>query len=156
MKTLKLIFTVVLFLSTSFVFSQETQERSEKQSLEKVSSEKEKRSYYKNRAKEDAKFEQEFKGKKSEERKFWRSQKSYEKELEERDEIAYEAYMQGKKDAYKEHHNNCTGHCSHGHYYHSHASFYYYGSYRSERKPYRRSSGTTVRIGTPSIRLGIF
>jgi len=146
MKTLKLIFTVVIFLSASFIFSQEAKEPSGK----------EKNDYYQKRAKEDAKFEQNFKGEKSEERKFCRAQKAYEKDLEQKDEIAYNAYMQGKKDAYSEHHEHCTNHCNHGYYYQSHARFYYYGSYRYERRPNRRSSGTSIRVRTPSIRLGVF
>ncbi|WP_232459785.1 MULTISPECIES: hypothetical protein [unclassified Winogradskyella] len=36
---------------------------------------------------------------KKEEKKFWKDQKEYEKDLKRRDREAYEAYMQGKTDA---------------------------------------------------------
>ena len=62
--------------------------------------EKDKTSYYEERAAEDAKYEQNFKAEtKKEEKKFWKDQKEYEKDLKRRDREAYEAYMQGKTDA---------------------------------------------------------
>ena len=147
MKTIKIIFTVIIFLSGSFIFSQEK---------EKVSKE-DLKSYYQKRAKEDAKFEQNFKASsKSEEKKFWKGQKHYEKDLKEKDRIAYEAYMKGKKDAYAQHYVYCSDHCHHSRYYHSHVNFYYDSSYNYERRSNRRSTNTRIRFRTPKVSLGIF
>lgn len=147
MKTMKSILTVIIFLSASFAFSQESIKTTKE----------DKKNYYQKRAKEDAKFEQQAQGKsKSEEKKFWKEQKSYEKDLKRRDEIAYEAYMKGKRDAYSEHREHCDSHCHHGYYYSFHASYYYGGHYEYERRNYRRSSGTSISIGTPSLGISIF
>lgn len=147
MKTIKLIFTVIIFISGGLAFSQEK---------EKVSKE-ELQSYYQNRAEQDAKFEQNFKAaSKSEEKDFWKAQKQYEKDLKEKDRIAHKAYMKGKSDAYAEHYENCNEQCHHSRYYHSHVNFYYHSSYYYERRPYRRSTQTRVHIRTPKISLGIF
>jgi len=116
-----------------------------------------KEDYYKERAKEDAKFEQEFNSKsKSEDKSFWKDQRAYEKELKKKDEIAHKAYMQGKKDAYAAHNNHCDAHCNHGAYYKFHVSYYYHHDQSYERRSYRRSNATTVVLKTPSIRLGMF
>ena len=142
MKTIKIVLSVIAFSFFGIVNSQE----------KKV--EESKSSYYQKRAKEDAKFEQKFTAKtKKEERKFWKEQKEYEKELKRKDKEAYDAYMQGKKDAYAEHHNHCDHHCIHGRYYHHHATFYYRYEYRREPR-YRSSS--TIRVGLPSVRIGLF
>ncbi len=147
MKTMKTIFTVLLFLSASFMNGQES----------KTITKEDKKKYYQKRAKEDAEFEQQFKVKsKSEEKKFWKEQKNYEKELKRKDKVAYEAYMEGKRDAYAEHRTHCDSHCHHGYYYEYHARFYFSGHYEYESRRYRRSSGTSIRIGTPSVRLRIF
>jgi uncharacterized protein YxeA len=147
MKTIKSILTAIIFISGTFIFSQET----EKTPKEDV------KSYYQKRANEDAKFEQNFKGtSKSEEQKFWKEQKHYEEDLKEKDRIAYEAYMNGKRDAYKEHQDHCNNHCHHSRYYHSHVDFYYQVFYNQERRSYRRSTGTRLQIRTPSVSLGIF
>lgn len=143
MKTIRIILSVSIFFLFGMLNSQEN--KTEKVKLSKEA-------YYENRAKEDAKFEQQFRPKsKKEERKFWKEQKSYEKDLKERDEEAYEAYMQGKRDAYREYRNHCNNNCHHSHYYHSQTSFYY--RYEYYRQP-RYSSGTSIRVGTPRIRIG--
>ena len=53
---------------------------------------------------------------KKEEKKFWKDQKEYEKDLKRRDREAYEAYMQGKTDAQEEHYSHCSDHCHHSHF----------------------------------------
>lgn len=151
MKTIKLIFTVIILLSGSFIFSQEKEEVSK----EDV------KSYYQKRAKEDAKFEQELNAKsKSEDKKFWKEQKQYEKELKKRDEVAHKAYMKGKRDAYANHASHCDNHCNHGYYYQYHANYYYHSNYRYERGYergyHRRPKRTSVTLRTPSIGLSIF
>ena len=81
-------------------------------------------------------------------------QKSYERELKSNDKVAYEAYMQGKKDAYSEQHDYCSNHhCNHSYYYHNHARFYYHYEYR--RQPKARSS-TSVKVGLPRVKIGLF
>ena len=147
MKVIKSIFTIILFFSATFIFAQDSEKKS-KADIKR---------YYQQRAKEDAKFEQDFKGiSKADENKFWKEQKEYEKELKKRDRVAYKAYLQGKKDAYSEHYEHCNNHCEHSTHYQYHANFYYYGYYNNERRPYRRTSHTSIKIGTPSVRLGLF
>ena len=147
MKTIKSFFTIIIFISATFIFSQEAKKTS-KEDL---------KSYYQKRASEDAKFEQNFKAtSKSEERKFWKEQKDYEEDLKEKDSIAHEAYMNGKRDAYAAHSENCNNHCDYSRYYHSHVVLYYQASYRQERRPYRRSTETKVQIRMPRVSLGIF
>ena len=145
MKTIKIVLSVIAFSFFGIVNSQENKVEEKQES---------KTSYYEKRAKEDAKFEQQYTAEtKKEERKFWKEQKEYEKELKRKDKVAYDAYMQGKKDAYAEHRNHCSNHCSHGHYYHSHATFYYRYEYRREPRYRSRSS---IRVGVPSVRIGLF
>jgi hypothetical protein len=116
-----------------------------------------KEDYYKERAKEDAQFEQEFNSKsKSEDKSFWKDQRAYEKELKKKDKIAHKAYMQGKKDAYAEHNNHCDAHCNHGAYYKFHVSYYYHHDQSYERRSYRRSNAARIVVKMPSIRLGMF
>lgn len=147
MKTLKKVLTIIAISTLSIVNAQEKKNEVSKES---------KTSYYKKRATEDAKFEQQYTARnKKEEKKFWKEQKAYEKELEKKDKEAHEAYIQGKKDAYAEHHNHCNIHCSHGYYYHNHARFYYTYEYRRQQKP-RNTVRTNVRVGLPSVRIGFF
>ncbi len=145
MKRLAL-FTVVLLLSgCGFLWAQVT------------GPDQEKLSYYQQRAREDAKYEQSLAiGNDAEESDFWEEQESYEKDLKKRDRKAYRAYMKGKRDAYAEHYEHCGHHCNHGRHYYSHATFYYhgYGDYYY-RRPYGRGTHTRVRVGTPAVRLGI-
>jgi hypothetical protein len=117
-----------------------------------------KKSYYEQRAKEDATFEQKFKAKsETEESEFWQNQKEYEKELKKRDRKAYRAYMQGKKDAYAEHYNHCDTHCHHSQSYYYHVSYYHHGYHRYyyERYPSRNSISARIGVSTPRVRLGI-
>lgn len=112
-------------------------------------------SYYEQRAREDAKFEQTLEMAEDEEEDFWQEQKVYEKDLKKRDKQAYKAYMKGKRDAYAEHAKICNEHCHHSHDYHSHVTFYYYREYPSYR-PYQYNTRVNagVRVNTPSVRIG--
>ncbi|MDX1767343.1 MAG: hypothetical protein R3294_04780 [Arenibacter troitsensis] len=121
------------------------------------STEQEKLTYYEQRAREDAQFEQSHELVEEEEEEFWESQQDYEKQLKKRDKKAYKAYMKGKRDAYAEHRSHCDHYCHHSDHYHTHASFYYY-----HNEPYRYRSysrGTTIRTGVgisaPSVRIGL-
>jgi len=146
MKVTKLIVSIILLITTSFSFAQEQGNDS------KI----EKEAYYNKRAKEDARFEQEFNSKsKSEDKKFWKEQKAYEKELSKRDEVAHKAYMQSKRDAYAAHNDYCENH-NHGYYYRHHVSDYYYSDHHYERRSFRRPHRTRINVRTPSISLGIF
>lgn len=147
MKATKLILAVTLLFASTISYGQ----NQEKDSIIG------KEDYYKERAKEDAKFEQEFNSKsKSEDKSFWKDQRAYEKELKKKDEIAHEAYMQGKKDAYAEHNNHCDAHCNHGAYYKVHVRYYYHHNQSYERRSHRRSNAARITVKTPSIRLGMF
>ncbi len=117
----------------------------------------EKLSYYEQRAKEDATYEQSFTADDPEdEEDFWEDQKTYERNLKKRDKKAYKAYMKGKRAAYAEHEAHCDNHCHHSEHYHYHASFYYHDHnnyYRSY--PSRTTIGAGVRIGAPRVRIGL-
>jgi hypothetical protein len=116
-----------------------------------------KENYYRVRAKEDARFEQEFNSKsKSDDKKFWKEQKQYEKELENRDEEAHKAYMRGKRDAYAEHSDHCNKHCNHGYYYQYHVNYYYHSNPPRERRYNRGATQTRIKIRTPSLGINIF
>lgn len=114
--------------------------------------------YYEQRAKQDAEYEQSLVLEKEEdEADFWSDQKQYEKDLKARDKKAYKAYMKGKRDAYAEHEAHCGHHCGHSDYYHHHAHFYYSYHNTYYRNPSRRATlGTRVMLGSPSIRVGLF
>ncbi len=120
-------------------------------------SEDEKLSYYEQRAKEDAQFEQSQELAAEEEEEFWESQKEYERKLKKRDKKAYKAYMKGKRDAYAEHRNHCDDHCHHSSHYHAHASFYYYNHnhYPYRSYPNRTTVRTGIGISAPSVRIGL-
>jgi alkaline phosphatase len=156
MDTLKTLLIITAFSFYTNVNAQETQVSKDKPEYTKQ----EKESYYQNRALEDAKYEQEFKAEnRTKDQAFWDEQKEYEKELKRSDRKAYRAYMQGKKDAYAEHHEHCNSHCNHSDYYYGQARFYYYDY---DNRPYYRTSpsrntmNTGVRVNTPSVRLGLF
>jgi hypothetical protein len=114
-------------------------------------------SYYEQRAREDAAYEQSLNLEEEEESDFWNDQERYEKELKKRDKKAYNAYMKGKHDAYAEHYEQCGNHCSHGPHYYSHTTLYYHGypSQRYNRSPHRTQIRTGVRGISPGIRVGI-
>lgn len=120
--------------------------------------EQEKLSYYEQRAREDAQYEQSLAMEnEAAESDFWNEQKSYEKELKKRDRKAYRAYMKGKRDAYAEHYEHCGHHCNHGRHYYSQATFYYHGyhGHHYYRQPYSPGIHTRVRVGAPAVRVGI-
>jgi hypothetical protein len=146
MKQLTLYAYVFLLTGSGLLWAQETDP------------EQEKLSYYEQRAREDAGYEQSLAIEtEAEESDFWEDQQAYEKELKKRDRKAYRAYMKGKRDAYAEHYEHCDHHCNHGSHYYSHATFYYHGYYGHHyyRRPYSTGVHTRVRIGAPSVRLGI-
>ncbi|MEJ6674732.1 MAG: hypothetical protein ACKVK4_05080 [Flavobacteriales bacterium] len=147
MKTTRLLLTAILFGAINFSYAQGY----EKDTLFG------KENYYTKRAKEDAKFEQGLNSKsKSEDKKFWKEQKQYERELKKRDEIAHSAYMKGKKDAYAVHSAHCNNHCNHGYYYQYHANYYYHSNYRYERRYHRSPKRTSITLRTPRIGLSVF
>ncbi|SFC06910.1 hypothetical protein SAMN04487891_105193 [Flagellimonas taeanensis] len=113
-------------------------------------------SYYEQRAREDAEYEQALEMRNEEDEKdFWKDQDKYEKDLRKRDKKAYKAYMKGKRDAYAEHAAHCDNHCHHSDHYHRQAQIYYtYHEYH-----YPRSSTVVqsrVRVATPRVGLSIF
>lgn len=150
---MKLLKTSLLIAITGLSFSLQAQNNQIKDSTNISKS-----SYYRQRAIEDAKFEQQFEAKnKAEEDAFWEDQENYEKKLKRNDRKAYRAYMKGKRDAYAEHYEHCD-HEHHSHDYYTHASFYYY-RYEDPyyyHHPHRTTYSTNVRVSTPSIRLGLF
>lgn len=152
MKTFRKLISIII-IGLSFATNAQEHKASDKKIAEK-------KSYYQQRAIEDAKYEQQFSAEtKAEEEAFWKEQDDYEKNLKQNDKKAYRAYMKEKKDAYAKHYEHCNHHyCHHSDYYYHHASFYYYGysGYYSERYPRRSTASTKVSIGTPSVRLGLF
>lgn len=159
MKSIKLL-VLTTALGFSCLINAQDSENSKDSSTDK-------KSYYQKRAEEDAKFEQGFIAKtEAEEERFWEEQKTYENDLRQRDKKAYKAYMKGKRDAYANHYEHCDGHCHHSEHFYHHASFHYHGysGYYYERYPRGRSSVRTsinigtpkVRVGTPSLGLGLF
>ncbi|MFG6687672.1 hypothetical protein ACGK9U_13890 [Mariniflexile sp. HNIBRBA6329] len=151
MKSIKFI---ALFLVTTTFYTANAQEV-KASSETKIDS----KSYYEQRAMEDAKYEQQFVAKsKKEEDAFWEEQKAYEAQLKKRDRKAYKAYMKGKKEAYASHYNHCDAHCHHSDYYYHNASFYYYryDDYYYRRYPQRRAVNTSVNVRTPRVSLGLF
>tara|TARA_R110002050_G_scaffold104052_5_gene213248 strand:- start:13511 stop:13969 length:459 start_codon:yes stop_codon:yes gene_type:complete len=140
-------------LSLSFAAQSQESEASNNTTIDK-------KAYYQQRAIEDANYEQQFSAEvKADEEVFWKDQKAYEEDLKRKDRKAYRTYMKGKKDAYASHYKHCDNHCHHSDYYYHHASFYYYGyhEYNYQRSSYRRNSiNTSVRLNTPSVRVGLF
>ncbi|MCM4166407.1 hypothetical protein KCTC52924_03340 [Arenibacter antarcticus] len=117
----------------------------------------ENRSYYEQRAIEDAKYEQTQQLDKDAEEDFWEDQKEYDRKLKKRDKKAYKAYLKGKRDAYSEHRQHCDSHCHHSQHYHSYASFYYYNNahYGNHRPHNRTTIRTGVGVRMPSVRIGL-
>jgi hypothetical protein len=155
MKTIKTVLTIVLFGAIATLNAQEAKVSQET----RITTNQEKLSYYEQRGSEDANYELKFKAKsKSDEESFWKEQKQYEIELKKDNRRAYRAYMQGKKDAYAEHHHHCDDHCYHSDSFYHHAGFYYYeyDQRNYQRSPSRTSVKTQVGVPTPSVRLGIF
>ena len=114
-----------------------------------------KEAYYQRRAREDAKFEQQFEAQtEAEEEEFWENQQAYEKKLKKTDLNAYRAYMRGKRDAYREHHKVCDAHCHHSTHYQDHVRFYYYREYRRAPTPARTRISAGIRVNTPRIGIG--
>lgn len=112
-------------------------------------------SYYEQRAKEDAIYEQSLAtNNEDDEKDFWKDQKQYEKDLRKRDKEAYKAYMKGKRDAYAEHEEHCDDHCHHSRQYYSHAHFYY--TYYDYQYPRRTYVGTGLRVSSPRVGISIF
>lgn len=151
MKSIKAIVLYLILISSSIGNSQEAKTTTEA----KI----ENKSYYEQRALQDARYEQEFNAEtKAEEHVFWEDQKTYEKDLKQRDRKAYRAYMKGKKNAYASHYEHCDAHCHHSPYYYHHASFYYYGynDYYYQRYPQRSTINTRVNVQTPRVNLGLF
>lgn len=155
MKTFKTILTILFFGSLAAANAQQAKVSHKT----RVNPSQEKWSYYEQRGAEDANYELKFRAKsKSDEQTFWHEQKQYEIELKKDNKSAYRAYMQGKKDAYAEHHHHCDDHCHHSDSFYRHAGFYYYEyDHRNfERSPSRTSVNTRIGVSAPSVRLGIF
>lgn len=155
---MKKIKALVIIMAGGLIINVNAQESKSVDDLKKQS-EPDTATYYEQRAYEDAKYEQEFNAKNErEDKSFWKEQKKYEKQLKKNNKIAYRAYIQGKKDAYAEHHQHCN-HNHHSDYFYTNTQFYYY-EYENRRnydnRPYRPVISTPVRVSTPRIRLGIF
>ncbi|MFH4963948.1 hypothetical protein V8G69_03010 [Gaetbulibacter sp. M235] len=151
MKSFKTL-TFILAFGVSFITNAQKPEASNEKKASKES-------YYRKRALEDAKYEQQFSAEtKAEEETFWKDQQNYENNLKKKDRKAYKAYMKGKEDAYASHYAHCDHHCHHSDYYYHQATFYYYGydRYYYERYPRRNTISTSVRVSTPSVSLGLF
>jgi hypothetical protein len=90
-------------------------------------------SYYQQRAREDAQYEQQFRaGSKKRRTSFLEGTKEYEKNLKSQDRRSYRVYIEAKNDAYAAHYHNCNATCHHSDYYYHNAGYYYY-EYRQPR-----------------------
>ena len=160
MKSFKLIALLTVFGFTSIVsIAQKAETKMSNEAKATAQTKADKLSYYRQRAIEDAKYEQQFKAENEDEEKaFWNEQENYEKKLKAKDRKAYRAYMRGKRDAYASHYAHCDAYCHHSDYYYHHATFYYYGydRYYYERYPQSSSVNTRVSLGVPSVNLGLF
>ncbi|UQD57579.1 hypothetical protein [Flavobacterium sp. K5-23] len=155
MKTINTVIAIVFLGTVVSMNAQEAKVKSET----RVNTNQDKIAYYEQRGAEDARFEMEFKAKtKAEEKAFWKEQKQYERDLKEDNNRAHRAYVQGKKDAYAEHHYHCDDHCYHSDSFYHHAGFYYYqyDQRNYQRSPRSTSVNTQIRVNTPSVRLGLF
>ncbi|MEC7262615.1 MAG: hypothetical protein VXW38_02675 [Bacteroidota bacterium] len=145
---MKYVGTITMILAFAVSASVSAQESNGQQEQDKLS-------YYEQRAKEDAVYEQSLATNNEEDEKdFWKDQKRYEKDLRKRDKEAYKAYMKGKSDAYAEHAEHCDDHCHHSREYYGHAHFYY--TYYDYQYPRRTYVGTGVRVSSPSVGISIF
>jgi len=98
---------VVLLLIFGYSNSLLAQDSNENPNLEKAT-------FYEQRAKEDAAYEQSLVlNNEKDELDFWKDQKRYEQDLKKSDEAAYSSYMKAKKRAYHEHFQKCSGTCNH-------------------------------------------
>lgn len=115
-----------------------------------------KESYYEQRAKKDAEFEQSLDlANEEDEKDIWKDQKKYEKDLRKRDKEAFRAYMKGKQDAYAAHAEVCGQHCHHSEHYYHHAQFYF--TYADYDYPQRNvAMRSRVQIASPRIGLSKF
>ncbi|MAZ29165.1 MAG: hypothetical protein CL868_19075 [Cytophagaceae bacterium] len=81
---------------------------------------------YRQKAMADASKEQNITFKnESQENAFWRKQELYEQQLQERSRMAYETYLNAKREAYAAHIEFCSYKCNHGPAYYVHAHGYY-------------------------------
>ena len=155
MKTIKTLFAL-LFLGTMATVQAQG---SSVQAETNVNAHSNATTYYQQRGAEDANYELTFKAKtKAEEKAFWKEQKTYEKELKERNRRAYQAYVAGKQDVYTAHYYHCDAHCHHNDSFYSHAGFYYYeyDQRHYQRTPSNTSVNTQIGVRAPSVRLGLF
>lgn len=82
-------------------------------------------SFYEERAKKDARYEQTLKLQDTEDEvDFWNDQERYERSLQKIDNEGYKTYLRSKKVAYSQHRLNCDKKCNHGDYYELKATFY--------------------------------
>jgi hypothetical protein len=153
MKTIQTLFLVFAFGLLTNIQAQATKVNYKSQLAVRQNT-----SYYQQRAREDAQYEQQFRaGSKKEERAFWKEQKEYEKNLKSQDRRSYRVYIEAKNDAYAAHYHNCNATCHHSDYYYHNAGYYYY-EYRQPRynKATRATINTNIGVSTPSVRLGLF
>ncbi len=81
--------------------------------------------FFKNRAWQDAKNEQNLQYTHLEdERDYWNDQRNFEKALKKLSYLTYQTYLAAKKDAYDEHATVCNDSCNHGVYYYNMSAFY--------------------------------
>ncbi|GLU42939.1 hypothetical protein [Allomuricauda sp. NBRC 101325] len=113
-------------------------------------------SFFKEKAKIDAHYEQSFIALNEEDEiDFWNDQLQYESDLKQWSSTAYHVYLKEKSYAYSEYAKKCDKNCKHGKHYMQHAIFYikYYEYY------YPRESSamiSEVRMGTSELEVENF
>ena len=153
MKTIQSLFLVLAFTVMTTAEAQTTKVNAKTQVEVKNTN-----AYYQQKAREDARIEQEFRAEsKREEKVFWNQQKEYEKNLKSQDRRAYRVYIEAKNDAYANHYQTCNGSCPHSDYYYQQAGFYYYEYHqpRYSGTSTRATINTNIGVSTPAVRLGL-
>ncbi|MFD2100550.1 hypothetical protein [Flagellimonas iocasae] len=143
MKQLGFLIPLLIFCFSDNTFAQHDQDGSGE----------EKRIFFGELAQRDAVHEQSLISyNKEDELDFWRDQERYEKDLQEHHHVAYNAYMEGKKEAYLDHAKLCGDKCTHSDSYFERAYFYY--SY--EQPDIKNTVSTIMGVQIPSIGDNIF
>lgn len=107
-------------------------------------------SFYEKQAWKDARQEQSTTFSSIEDEKdFWQDQNRYERDLQTKNKLSYNSYMNAKRNAYSEHAETCGGHCTHSDYYYQQASVYF--TFKNNGNFSRKAIGTIVQVASPRI-----
>ncbi|MBR9853157.1 MAG: hypothetical protein GYB37_01070 [Algicola sp.] len=107
-------------------------------------------SFYEKQARKDAHQEQTIIFSSTEDEKdFWKDQIRYEEELKTKNLIAYQVYMNEKREAYSKHAHSCNNQCTHSDYFYEQASIYF--AYKNNKNFSKEAIGAIVQVASPRI-----